>query len=317
MSRGPASVRGFMLAVVLALLPSTCLQAWQFGPVVVLQTAWCVLFALLVEIACLRLRGLPVRRGLDDLSWLLSGWLMGRALPLLVPAWLMLLATVVALGLVKHASGGLGRNRLNPVMAGLGVVAVCFYQLLYPAPAFQMPWTRELDIVEVLAHQLQFAPHLQADTFTGATALTSGLLVEADPWLAWIGYPLGGLLLAQLRIIRLEIPLAMIVCSVLLCMLAGHTLAESLYSLTLGGYLFAAFFIATDPVTSPDTRLGRILFGLVIGLVTELVREFGLYADGLCFAVLAANLLVPHLNQLSRRLAPPGANWRPAAVKGH
>jgi electron transport complex protein RnfD len=88
-------------------------------------------------------------------------------------------------------------------------------------------------------------------------------------------------------------------------MAAGHNLQESLYNLSLGGYLFTAFFIATDPVTSPDTRAGRILFGVAIGAVTELIREFGLYADGLCFAVLTANLLVPQIDQLVLRLQRP------------
>lgn len=116
--------------------------------------------------------------------------------------------------------------------------------------------------------------------------------------------------LALLRVIRLEIPLAMMASSVLLCIVSGHTLPESLHSLTMGGYLFAAFFIATDPVTSPDTRCGRVLFGLAIGLVTELVREYGLYADGICFAVLAGNLLVPQLDALSRRLFRPWHAWQ-------
>lgn len=306
----PKTVPGIMLAVVIALIPGTLLHAWQFGPVVWLQTAWCVLFALLVEAICLRVRGQSLSHGLGDMSWLLCGCLMSRALPLLVPAWLMLLATVVALGLVKHGSGGLGKNRLNPVMAGLGVVAICFFQFLYPAPNFHSPWSAYLDFSAVLQQQLQIVPPLQLDALSSATPLATELLDAPAPYLSWAGYLAGGLILGLLRVSRLEIPLAMMGSSVLLCMLAGHTLPESLHSLTLGGYLFAAFFIATDPVTSPDCRLGRIFFGVLIGMVTELVREFGLYADGLCFAVLAANLLVPQLNQWARYLNPPGRGWQ-------
>ncbi|WP_342767282.1 RnfABCDGE type electron transport complex subunit D [Crenobacter cavernae] len=312
MSWRPATVPGIMLAVVLALLPGTALHAWQFGTVVLMQTAWCVLFAWLVEAGCLRLRGLPLRRGLADLSWLVSGWLMARALPVMVPVWMMLLAMVVALGIVKHGSGGLGRNRLNPVMAGLGVIAVCFYQLLYPAPSLLAPWTRELGLAEVLAQQLMLAPRLQMDALSSATPLATGLLDEAAHYLSWIGYLAGGVLLAVIRVIRLEIPLAMMASSTLLCMLAGHSFVEGLHSLTLGGYLFAAFFIATDPVTSPDSRLGRVLFGVLIGAVTEMVREFGLYADGLCFAILTGNLLVPQLDRLARRLHAPTRRWQRA-----
>lgn len=312
MIRYPGSVRSIMLAVVLALLPGLLLHAWQFGVVVVLQTVWCILLALLTETVCLRSRGQPLRGGLGDLSWLVSGVLMGRSLPLLVPLWMMALATLVALGLVKHAGGGLGRNRLNPVMAGLGVIAVCFYQLLYPAPSWSAPWTRALDVSQVLSQQLQWSPRLALDGLSGATPLSRGTLAQMAPSLSWLGYLVGGLVLALLRVIRLEIPLAMMSASVACCLLAGHSLSESLFDLTLGGYLFAAFFIVTDPVSSPDTRCGRILYGLAIGLVTELVREYGLYADGLCFAVLAGNLLVPQLDVLARRLFRPWHEWRVA-----
>ncbi|MBY4678320.1 RnfABCDGE type electron transport complex subunit D [Marinobacterium arenosum] len=305
MKLAPTSVRGIMLAVSVALLPGIALQAWQFGPAVWLQTGWCTLFALLLEALCLRLRQLPVRQGLSDFSWLVCGLLLGQALPLMVPAWMMLVAALVALGLTKHASGGLGQNRLNPVMAGLGVIAVCFYQQLYPAPSAQLPWTQGLSIQQVLAQQWLLEPRLQLDSLSGATPLAHDQLADASPYVAWIGYLAGGLLLVLLRVIRLEIPLAMAASSVLLCILAGHPPLEALYSLTLGGFIFAAFFIATDPVTSPDSRFGRILFGAAIGAITELVREFGLYADGLCFAVLAGNLLVTQLDALSRRLFQP------------
>ena len=102
---------------------------------------------------------------------------------------------------------------------------------------------------------------------------------------------------------EIEIPLAMLASTVLLCMAAGHSLQESLYSLSLGGYLFTAFFIATDPVTSPDTRASRILFGAAIGALTELIREFGLCA-GLCFAVLAAICWLPRIDQFAAHTAP-------------
>ncbi|MEQ6292252.1 RnfABCDGE type electron transport complex subunit D [Vogesella sp. GCM10023246] len=311
MTLRPNSVSGIMLTVVLALLPGTVLHAWQFGPVVWLQAGWCILLALLMETLCLHLRREDIRHGLGDMSWLVCGCLMARALPLLSPLWLIALATLVALGLVKHGSGGLGKNRLNPVMAGLGVVAVCFYQLQYPAPGFQAPWTLQLDIPTILQQQLQLVPRLQLDALSSATPLAHERLDAPAPLLSWSGYLAGGLLLALLRVSRLEIPLAMMCSSVLLCMAAGHNLQESLHSLTLGGYMFAAFFIATDPVTSPDCKVGRILFGLTIGVITELVREFGLYADGLCFAVLAANMLVPQLNQLARKFNPPGQGWQP------
>ncbi|NVK42960.1 MAG: RnfABCDGE type electron transport complex subunit D [Oceanospirillaceae bacterium] len=306
----PGSVRGVMAAISLALIPGTLLHALQFGAIVWLQTGWCLLLALVIEALCLRLRGRPITAGLGDLSWLVCGLLLARALPLLVPVWMMALAVLTALGLAKHAGGGLGRNRLNPAMAGLAVVAICFYQFLYPAPDPLAPWTAALTLEELLLLEWQLAPRLEADALSGATPLKTGLLDSAAPYLSWCGYLAGGLLLALIGVIRIEIPLAMMASSVSLCMLSGHTLTESLHSLSLGGYMLTAFFIATDPVTSPDNRSARILFGITVGVVTELIREFGLYADGLCFAVLTANLLVPNLNRVGARLHRP---WYQAA----
>ncbi|WP_439861339.1 RnfABCDGE type electron transport complex subunit D [Pseudomonas sp. MBLB4136] len=301
----PRRLSTLMLLVSLCLLPGTVLYAWQFGPVVWLQTFWCVLLALGFEAGLLHLRGQAVRAGLSDLSWLVFGLILARALPLLVPLWMMAVASLAALALCKHGSGGLGRNRLNPAMVGLGIIAICFYQQLYPAPTNQAPWTLELNATEVLLQQLQLAPRLSLDAFVGATQLALGEYNPITPNLSGYGYVAGGLILAALRVIRIEIPLAMLGSTALLALAAGHSLQESLYSLSLGGCLFTAFFIATDPVTSPDTRGGRILFGATIGVLTELIREFGLYADGLCFAVLAANLLVPQIDRLVQRTQQP------------
>ncbi len=298
-------LRTVMLLVSLCLLPGTALYAWQFGVMVWLQTFWCVLLALGFEAGLLRLRGRNVRAGLSDLSWLVLGLILARALPLLVPLWMIALASFAALALCKHGSGGLGRNRLNPAMVGLGIVAICFYQQLYPAPSNYAPWTVTLDAKAVLLQQLQLVPRLDLDAFAGATQLAQNEFTLITPNLSGYGYIAGGLILAFLRVIRIEIPLAMLASTVLVCMAAGHSLQESLYSLSLGGYLFTAFFIATDPVTSPDTRAGRILFGVAVGALTELIREFGLYADGLCFAVLAANLLVPQIDRLVLRIQRP------------
>jgi len=301
----PQRLRTVMLLVILCLLPGTALYAWQFGVVVWLQIFWCVLLALGFEAGLLRLRGRNVREGLSDLSWLVLGLILARALPLLVPLWMIALASFAALALCKHGSGGLGRNRLNPAMVGLGIVAICFYQQLYPSPSNYAPWTVTLDAKAVLLQQLQLVPRLDLDAFTGATQLAQNEFTLITHNLSGYGYIAGGLILAFLRVIRIEIPLAMLASTVLLCMAAGHSLQESLYSLSLGGYLFTAFFIATDPVTSPDTRAGRILFGVAVGALTELIREFGLYADGLCFAVLAGNLLVPQIDRLVLRIQRP------------
>lgn len=313
----PRCLRGLMLLVSLGLLPGTLLHAWQYGFVVWAQLAWCLFFALLLEAALLRLRGCSVRAGLGDMSWLVLALILARSLPLLVPVWMIALASFAALALCKHGCGGLGRNRLNPAMVGLGIIAICFSSLIYPPPSPEAPWTCGLSIEQVLLQQLQLEPRLPIDVVTGATSLAQNRIDQLDPLdlnLSWIGYALGGLILALLRVIRLEIPLAMIAGTLLFSLAAGHSALASVHSLTLGGYMITAFFIATDPVTSPDTRLGRALFGAIIGVLTALIREYGLYADGLCFAVLAANLLVPQIDRLVLRMHCPWYRHRSTSI---
>lgn len=306
MTLRPKTLTGIMLAVALALLPGTWQHAQYYGEVVWLQAGFCIVITLLLEGLCLRLNGSPLKPHLSNLSWLVCGLLLARALPLMTPFWLLTLASFTAVAIAKYGCGGLGKNRLNPVMVGLGLVSICFYQLLPANAAALQPWTSSLSLSEALALQTQFSTNaLATDGATAATPLATDHLNQPAPWQLWSGYLAGGLILAWMRVIRLEIPLAMLASTSTLCYLQGHGLQEALHNLTLGGLIFAAFFIATDPVTSPDSCCGRILFGALIGAITELVRSFGLYVDGLCFAILAANLLVPQINNLSHKLHRP------------
>lgn len=306
MTLRPKTLTGIMLAVSLALLPGTWQHAQYYGDAVWLQAGFCILITLLMETLCLRLNGCPLQKHLGNLSWLVCGLLLARALPLMTPFWLLTLASFTAVAITKYGCGGLGKNRLNPVMVGLGLVSICFYQLLPANTAALQPWISNLSLTDALALQTQFdTTRLTADGATAATPLAGDHLNQPAPWQLWSGYLASGLVLAFMRVIRLEIPLAMLASTSTLCYLQGHGLQEALHNLTLGGLIFAAFFIATDPVTSPDSRFGRILFGVLIGAITELVRSFGLYVDGLCFAILAANLLVPQINTLSHKLHRP------------
>lgn len=304
MTLTPKTLPGIMCAVALALLPGSWQYASHYGDLVWLQMGLCMTFALLLESLCLYLHRRPFSE-LGNLSWLVCGLLLARAMPLLTPAWLLALASMGAIMVAKHGCGGLGKNRLNPVLVGLALVSLCFYQLLPTDIAAAADWTRSLSIEQTLTLQLRFSAAVPADMATGATSLVTNQLSQPMAMEQWSGYLLGGLALALLNVIRLEIPLMMLASTLLTGIALGLNPQESLHNLTMGGMIFAAFFIATDPVTSPDSRIGRLLFAATAGALTELVRMYGLYADGLCFAILAANLLVPQFDQLARRLSCP------------
>ncbi|XZG70593.1 RnfABCDGE type electron transport complex subunit D [Chitinibacteraceae bacterium HSL-7] len=278
-----------MAVVAAALLPAIALGSWQFGPVIWLQVALAIACCGGVEWACLTARRQNVRHGMSDLVWLVTGTLLGLSLPPLTSVWLLMLASVIAIACVKHGAGGLGRNRINPAMAGMAIVVLCFYDDLNASPVWGQAWSARISTLDALSLMLGLGNTGSIDTMVGATPLASAAWLK-DGGLMWLAYLAGGLFLVGLRVARRTIPIGIILGMCLGGVLCGESLFASVHALTLGGTMLAAFFIATDPVTSPVSRGGRLIFGVLIGLMTVWIREHGLYRDGLCFAILTANL---------------------------
>ncbi len=295
------STPALMLAVAIALMPGMVLQGLQFGPAVWLQVGICLIAALLAELAAAFYRQVGLVKTLADCSWVPTGLLLGLSLAPLTPVYLDLLATIVAINLIKHGAGGMGQNRINPAMGGLMVVALAFPTLLYPAPSAHAPWLAQVDLAQAWQAILRIGPRLHFDAMASATPLANHYQGGFSVHWSVFGYLLGGLALAALRVIRLEIPLMLLASCALTCVALGESWADSLTELLYGGLMLAAFFIATDPVTSPVTFKGRLVYAALIGALIGTVRRFGLYPDGICIAVVLCNLLVVDID---RRMRP-------------
>lgn len=321
---GASGVRNVMAWVLLALLPAALVHHLWFGWGIWLQLLLAGAMAWLIEAACLWVRRQPWQPFLGDLSAPLTGALFAFCVPPDAPWWIAMVGMLAAIGLAKHAYGGLGGNVFNPAMVGYAVVLVCF-----PAELASWPTPGSLDAGEVLRRVFELAPPV--DAVAGPTPLDaarSGLLagmslgeVRASAAAAdgpgfpaiplALAFSLGGVLLVWRRIIRWQQPAAVLVGSLLLALpfwLYDPDLFRSpLEQLVQGGLVMAAFFIVTDPVSGCTTPRGQWVFGLGVVVLTLLVRQFGHYPDGVAFAVLLMNAAAPWIDLHSRpRIAGEG-----------
>jgi electron transport complex protein RnfD len=318
-----------MMRMVLAALgPAACIHVWFYGIGLLFNLGVAVLAGLLTEALALRLRGKPASPFLLDGSVMVTAALLVFCLPPLCPWWVTGLAMVFAIGVAKHLFGGLGANLFNPAMAGFVLVLVLFpaAMTLWPGPDIG-----DLDYVQpdagaVLRYGLtgSLPAPLELDAVARATTLDAakeGLNrmrtmdeIRANPafgdfggagW-EWVnnGIALGGFALLMLGVIRWHTPVG-----VLGGLLGAATVAWLLdpathpspgFHLFSGGGMLGAFFVATDPVSSPTTPRGRLLFGIGVGALTIVIRAGGSYADGVAFAVLTMNACVPLLERWTR-----------------
>lgn len=303
--RPRVSVTRSMALTGLALLPGTLLSTLLFGSGVLLSLLACMLGAAASEAAVLALRRRPLGT-LSDGSALLSGALLGLSLPPDAPLWLPLSGAAVAMTLGKHLYGGLGRNPFNPAMLAYVVLLLCWPQAMTRWPVLDA--ASGATVLDTLRNGLQQGL-LVGEIAQAGTAPRSRL------WLA-CAWTAGGLLLLATRTIRWQIP-AGVLAGLLLPALFAHAVdadrhAPASLHLLSGATLFAAWFIATDPVTAATTPRGRLLFGAGIGLLAWLIRRYGDYPDGFAFAVLLMNLCVPWMDRYTQP-RPMGRSRLPCA----
>jgi electron transport complex protein RnfD len=323
-----SSVAGMMRTVIFALIPAILVSAWFYGPGIFFNIAVAIVVALGTEAVALRLRGKPVLAALGDGSAIVAALLFAFSLPPLCPWWVTASGMVFAIGLVKHAYGGLGYNLFNPAMAGYVLVLVSFPSLMTGWPEadigdldYQRP-----SIAATLQYGLtgEFPDALTLDAVTRATVLDrvrEGLgamrtmnEIRTHPvfgdfggagW-EWVNnfIAMGGAVLLWLGIIRWQVPAGVL--GGLLGMAGFFWLLDPEISASPGLHLFSggamlgAFFIATDPVSSPTTARGRLIYGAGIGVLTYIIRSWGSYADGIAFAVLLMNMAVPLIERWTR-----------------
>lgn len=328
------STRRVMYDVVIALLPALAGAVWLFGfGGALVPVALSVAAAIAAEYACLRLMKRNVSAALDG-SAIVTGILLAYNLPPGVPWWLPVLGSVFAIVVGKQAFGGLGSNLVNPALLGRAFLVASFPVLMTAGWSAPFEWrgagagfgTHGIPAAEMAAMP-------EADAVTGATPLRawkdsfgmeehSGQAVRAG-----LGSPgalmnlltgrrggcigetsvvlllLGALFLFIRRVLEWRIPLTYLGAVALFGWVfggAGFFDGDPLFSVLTGGAVLGGFFMATDMVTSPVTRRGRLVFGLGAGLITVIIRRWGGYPEGCSYSILLMNLATPLIDRFSR-----------------
>ncbi|QBF81553.1 electron transport complex subunit RsxD [Shewanella maritima] len=320
-----------MLKVALCLIPGIVAQSYFFGFGTLIQLMLAISTAYIAESLMVKLRSRAVLPVLKDNSALVTASLLAVAIPPLAPWWIVVIGTLFAIVMVKHMYGGLGHNLFNPAMAAYVLLLISFPVQMTSWVAPQTIALNQADmltsLLAIFYESAEFAGNyfqLNVDAVAMATPLDTlkndlamGLTTDeslqrpifdagvGQGWF-WVNlmYLLGGLMLLKLKVIRWQIPTALL-SSLMLCVGVGFVLypdthASPWLQLFSGGTMLAAFFIATDPVSAATSPRGRLVFGAMIGVLIYVIRTFGGYPDAVAFAVLLANMCAPFIDHYIR-----------------
>ncbi|RHR08910.1 Na+-transporting NADH:ubiquinone oxidoreductase subunit D [Pseudoflavonifractor sp. AF19-9AC] len=278
----PDSTQKIMQRVCLALVPTLIASVIIFGINSLILTAITVAACVFFEWAYCKLMGREVAIG--DFSAVVTGMLLAFNLPSTLPYWMPIVGAFIAIVVVKQLFGGLGYNFANPAIVGRIAMAMGFAGRMsaygFPADAVSSA-----------------TPLANSDGVSYVTLLLGthgGVLGETCA----ITLIIGGLYLIWTKVISPTIPVTYLATVAVLSLIAGK---DPIYQLLSGGLMLGAFFMATDYVTSPTTRKGKIVFGIGLGVITCAIRFLGTMNEGVSFAILLMNLVVPYIEVNTRQ----------------
>lgn len=287
------TVRGNRYNMLLALTPAVLMAIWHWGLPAARVMALAVCTGVITEALCQKCMKRDI--SVDDFSAAVSCLLLAFLLPAAAPWWLVMLGAFFAVTLGKMAFGGLGANPLNTALVGWAILFVSWPVLMDPN-AMQL----NTAYIDPLTRLKYFGAAAAADI--PLTDLLLGKQIGGLGAAQIAGLFLGGSYLAARGIIRWEISLSffagVLAAGALLHMADPQTHASPLFHLCTGSTLLAGFFLATEAAGSPDRQIPMLIYGLIGGILTVIIRTYGIYADGAPFAVLLANLLAPQLNMI-------------------
>ncbi|MCR5223397.1 MAG: RnfABCDGE type electron transport complex subunit D [Lachnospiraceae bacterium] len=285
--RSKDSTTKIMLLVIIALLPATGFGIYNFGLnaaiLVCTSVATCVLTEFLYE----KLMKLPLTIG--DLSAVVTGLLLGLNLPPAAPFWLAMIGGVFAILVVKMLFGGIGQNFMNPALG-----ARCFLMISFTARMTTFTYdgvTTATPLAMLKAGEDVNTWNMVVGTIPGTIGETSVIAILA-----------GAVFLILFDVIDMRIPFTYLLTFVLFIGLFGPNGWDPWYltaQLAGGGLMLGAFFMATDYATSPMTHLGKIIYGVILGILTGIFRVFSSSAEGVSYAIIISNLLVPLIERFT------------------
>lgn len=301
--RDPLDIKRYMSMVIIALLPCVAAAIYFFGLRVIPMIIVSYMAGGAVEVLFAVIRKEDIAEG-----FLVTGLIFPLALPATTPLWMVAVGCAFGVFVGKEIFGGTGRNLFNPAIVGR-----CFLALAYPA-AMSASWvkpgsgltgrllqyvtaadveaiTSATPLVEAKQAVFSDTLHLAIGNISGCIGETSGVLIIC-----------GGIFLLLTKVANWRTVISTLgSAAILAAVLHGvnaQQYAGPLWHLFAGGLLFGAFFMATDPVSSPTTNEGKWVYGILIGSVTILIRCFSGYVEGMMFAILLGNIAAPIIDEV-------------------
>ena len=297
----PTTTKGVMLDVIIALIPALIVSLVVFGigalQVIITSVAGCVLFEYII---CRYFLKTPPTTG--DLSAVITGLLLAFNLPSGFPIFLTLIGCFVSIVIAKMAFGGIGKNIFNPALVGRVFLFISFPVQMTTWPKPQTMNFMNTDM-ETGATTLGILKHLRPEEQGEALELPSyidmfiGNIGGCIGEVSALALLLGFVYMLYRRIISWHIPVYYVGTFLILCtihwLISGEIRHEPLIHVLSGGLMLGAIFMATDYTTSPMSRKGRIIYAIGCGLLTYIIRFYGVYPEGVSFAILIMNAFVP------------------------
>ena len=285
--KGKESIFSIMLDVIIALFPALIVSIYLFGWYALMLVLISVVFCVGTEFFSQKLFKKEIT--INDLSAVVTGILLAFVLPPNAPLWMIAIGAVVSILLGKQVFGGLGHNLFNPALVGRAVLLVSWpiQMTTWVTPFDGVTSASPLNIIKMgLNEPLPSYLNLFLGNRVGCLGETSVLAL-----LIGAGY------LLYKKHIKLYTPLSFIgTVAVLSAVLGGNVL----FNIMSGGIILGAFFMATDMVTSPLTKKGKVVFRLGCGLLTVLIRFKGGTPEGVCYAILIMNMFVPLIDRYTK-----------------
>ena len=286
--RSGVTTKNIMYDVAIAMIPATVWGVMQFGLYSLLVVAATVLSCVLSEYVFEVLMKKPVT--ISDGSALVTGMILGLNMPPSIPIWMPVLGGVFSIIVVKQLYGGLGQNFMNPALAGRCFLLISFAGSMN---SFIDPMTNAVSGATPLAVLKDGGIYDLAAMFLGKIPGTIGEI-------STLALLIGAAYLLAKKVISIRIPGTYILTFAIFAFIFGRQdLGYVLAEICGGGLIFGAFFMATDYVTSPITPKGQIIFGICLGILTGLFRLFGGSSEGVSYAIIFCNILVPLIEKVT------------------
>lgn len=286
--RSKVTTSSIMFTVVVALLPAAGFGIFHFGVSALILIAVTVASAVLFEFLFDLIAKKPVT--ISDFSAVVTGLLLALNLPASAPWWIGVVGSFFAIVVVKMLFGGLGQNFMNPALGARCFLVISFASIMT---------NFELDGVSSATPLAMLKAGETVDIVSMARGFIPGTIGEVSV----ICILIGAVILIVFNVIDIIIPASYLISFVIcLCLFGGHGVDATFIAAHLsgGGLMLGAFFMATDYATRPITKVGQVVFGILLGILTSVFRLFGPSAEGVSYAIIICNLLVPLIEKITR-----------------